>query len=183
MQQCSFVMELNEIDEAVSRLSKAGFKPSQCGFVRDALIYGLEPTIQKTEEEWYRFRGIGRSMMPTLRELGMVMSDPWPAHLSVRARTALKKAGVGAEEMSVKDALEKGRICLAKPRNLGITALNELRTWVGLPVLNPYIPGGVQDLRFKLTLARTALESITHDMGAGQNIHNLCAETLTATAP
>lgn len=39
------------------------------------------------------------------------------------------------------------------------------------------------DLERRLTIAREALESITHDMGASQNIHNLCARTLTQTAP
>lgn len=39
------------------------------------------------------------------------------------------------------------------------------------------------DLKRRLTVAREALESITHDMGASQNIHNLCARTLTQTAP
>lgn len=42
--------------------------------------------------------------------------------------------------------------------------------------------GIVRDLECCLSIARTALKSITHDMGASQNIHKLCAETLEATA-
>lgn len=39
------------------------------------------------------------------------------------------------------------------------------------------------DLERKLAACRTTLESITHDMGASQTIHNLCAETLELTKP
>lgn len=40
-----------------------------------------------------------------------------------------------------------------------------------------------RDLERRLHLARTALESITHDMGASQMIHALCAQTLKLIEP
>ena len=40
-----------------------------------------------------------------------------------------------------------------------------------------------QDLERKLAACRTTLESITHDMGASQQIHDVCAETLELTKP
>jgi hypothetical protein len=40
-----------------------------------------------------------------------------------------------------------------------------------------------RELERKLAACRTTLESITHDMGASQAIHNLCAETLELTKP
>jgi len=41
----------------------------------------------------------------------------------------------------------------------------------------------LQDLERRLTVAREALDSITHDMGATPAIHQLCTESLTQTAP
>ena len=43
--------------------------------------------------------------------------------------------------------------------------------------------GQIKKLHAQLAVMRGALESITHDMGASQNIHNLCARTLTAPKP
>ena len=40
-----------------------------------------------------------------------------------------------------------------------------------------------RDLERLLTACRSALESITHDMGASPQIHQLCVETLELTAP
>lgn len=49
--------------------------------------------------------------------------------------------------------------------------------------IQPAIEPGIRALQAKLAAARIALESITHDMGASQSIHDLCATTLNLTKP
>lgn len=173
-------MSNTQTSEEKDILLNSTFSPAQCVAVKHALeCCDGDPTMM-TETEWLKFRGIGRSMLPKLRELGLVTEDPWPTHLSTRAKTALCRSGVGPEEAAVRRALAEGRIAPRTPRNLGLKTLDEIRLWVGLP---PHRLGitqqqEVEELKRKLGIAIFALESITHDLGVSQNVHSLCADTL-----
>lgn len=65
--------------------------------------------------------------------------------------------------------------------------LNDIPTPESDEVFGPKVFGTrsrvCRDLERRLTIARTALEAITHDMHASQMIHDLRIQTLKLTAP
>jgi hypothetical protein len=95
------------------------------------------------------------------------------------------------ERRKAVEALEQERDRLAawKAEAMAVSAQCDIQavgTLLKVPLghlIHPAIEPGIRDLLAKLDMARTALESITHDMGASQNIHDLCALTLRQTQP
>ena len=58
------------------------------------------------------------------------------------------------------------------------------QAWASWPYAGPGMSVHVgRDLERRLTVAREALEGISHDMAATQQIHDLCIQAITQTAP
>lgn len=103
----------------------------------------------------------------------------------VHFRALMEVARNGVEELEQECVRlnEWKRQALAVSGQCDIQAVGTLlKVPLGQPIY-PAIEPGVRDLQAKLDTARTALESITHDMGASQNIHDLCTLTLLQTKP
>ena len=58
------------------------------------------------------------------------------------------------------------------------TLYNPENGWTGVVPINH-----ARRLERRLTVAREALEGISHDMAATQQIHDLCIQAITQTAP